>query len=116
MEDTYCFGIRSEQVALPHGNRLLPHHAKPSVLQFVRQDHFIDRLQQARSEAGMNAVGRVHDLRRHFVFGPVTSKNNLMPRRQDARKTSLPEPGDNGGGLRSSKEPEIQFRHGTAKR
>jgi hypothetical protein len=115
MEDTYCFGIRSEQVALPNGNRLLPDHAKASAL-FIRQDHFVDRFQQTWSETGMHAVGRVHDLRRHFVFGHVTSKTISRQDAKIAKKTGLPEPGDNYRGLRSSKELEIQFRHGTAKR
>ena len=55
----------------------------------------------------MHAVGRVHDLRRHFVFGHVKSKTIS---RQDAKKTSQKH-GDNSRGLGSSKKLEIQFRH-----
>ena len=58
----------------------------------------------------MHAVGRVHDLRRHFVFGHVTSKTIS---RQDAKivKKTSQKHGDNSRGLGSSKKLEIQFRH-----
>src|SRR5712691_8414090 len=80
----------------------------PSLLQLVCQDHFVGRFQQALSEAGMNAVGRVHDLLRHVVFGHGKSKDNLSQSRQ-ARQENLAclrEPGDNCIWLRSSKELE----------
>src|ERR1022692_1064326 len=56
------------------GNHLLPERAETSSFQVKRQNHFIDRFQQTRPEAGMNAVGRVHDLRRQLVFRHIQLK------------------------------------------
>jgi hypothetical protein len=58
----------------------------------------------------MHAVGRVHDLRRHFVFGHVKSKTISRQDAKIAKKTSHKH-GDNSRGLGSSKKLEIQFRH-----
>src|SRR5713226_8645475 len=69
------------------GNRLLANRAQSSLLQLVCQDHFIDGFQQARPEAGMNAVGRVHDLLRHVVFRHVKSKTISRKDAKLAKKT-----------------------------
>src|SRR5262245_14375404 len=49
-------------------NRLLADCAQASLLEFVRQDGFVDRFQQAWSESCVNAVRRVYDFFCEFVF------------------------------------------------
>src|SRR2546427_2204368 len=71
-----------------YGNNLLPDRAQAWLFQLVCQDRCVGRFQQARSEAGMNAVGRVHDLLRHLVFVHVHLKNNLPQSRQDRKENS----------------------------
>jgi hypothetical protein len=44
-----------------HRDRLLPSCSETSTIQLVRQDCIVNRFQQARSECGVNAEGRVHD-------------------------------------------------------
>src|SRR5438105_14094509 len=69
-------------------NRLLPDCSQASLLQFVRQNHFVHRFQQARPETGMDAVSRAHDLLRQFVFGHVQSKTISRKDAKIAKKTS----------------------------
>src|SRR5437588_5747645 len=71
-----------------YGNNLLPDRAQAWLFQLVCQDRCVGRFQQAGSEAGMNAVGRLHDLLRHLVFVHVQSKTISRKAAKIAKKTS----------------------------
>jgi hypothetical protein len=68
----------------------------------------------------MNAVGRIHDLLRHFVFSQIQPKTENISRKDAkiAKKTSPasvnPEIIAEGSGR--ARNWKIQFRHWTAKR
>src|SRR5437016_719403 len=70
-----------------YGNNLLPDRAQAWLFQLVCQDRCVGRFQQAGSEAGMNAVGRLHDLLRHLVFVHVQSKTISRKAAKIAKKT-----------------------------
>ena len=73
---------------IDNGDRLLPDDAQSPLFELIRQDYFVDRLQQSWSQAGVNTVGRVHDLLGYFVFGHVKSKTNS---RQAAKPQGKPQ-------------------------
>jgi hypothetical protein len=56
---------------LRQGNRLLTRREQTAVFQFVCQDRFIDRLQQARPQSGMDSISRIHNLPGQFVLSRV---------------------------------------------
>ena len=62
-------GIMSEGSVVDYRHRLLPDDTEAPAVQFVGQDCLIDGFQQARSQLGVNAKSRVHDLLGDGVLG-----------------------------------------------
>jgi hypothetical protein len=69
------------------GNRnwLLADRAKTPSFQFVGQNCFVDGLQQAGSESGVDAVSGVHNLLRHFVLCHAQTTSRERISRKDAK-------------------------------
>src|SRR2546426_8552024 len=68
LDDQVCAESHLDpDLLIDNRDRWLPHRVQTPLLQFVCQDHFVDRFQQPRSEAGMHTVGRIYDLFGHLV-------------------------------------------------
>jgi len=85
-------GVDAETV-VDYRNRLLPDNTEAPALQFVGQDCLLDGFQQARSQLGVNAKSRVHDLLGDGVLGHtgpsiVSRQDAETPRKCQAKLTA----------------------------